>query len=110
SRRRHTRFSRDWSSDVCSSDLAEVSEEQNYNLAAVDIAEVVNEVASYLQPMAKLANVQITITHLLDAHWQADRAALFVLLKNLLENSIQHAPDNVKIKIESVTEGITGRE
>src|SRR5690606_39502186 len=24
SRRRHTRFSRDWSSDVCSSDLAEV--------------------------------------------------------------------------------------
>src|SRR6266436_6134980 len=26
SRRRHTRCSRDWSSDVCSSDLAEVSE------------------------------------------------------------------------------------
>src|SRR5690606_38021981 len=26
SRRRHTRFSRDWSSDVCSSDLAEVGE------------------------------------------------------------------------------------
>src|SRR5207302_3960748 len=25
SRRRHTRFSRDWSSDVCSSDLPEVS-------------------------------------------------------------------------------------
>src|SRR5690606_39375153 len=25
SRRRHTRFSRDWSSDVCSSDLREVS-------------------------------------------------------------------------------------
>src|SRR5690606_36182254 len=25
SRRRHTRFSRDWSSDVCSSDLAEVN-------------------------------------------------------------------------------------
>src|SRR5690606_40681162 len=27
SRRRHTRFSRDWSSDVCSSDLGVVSEE-----------------------------------------------------------------------------------
>src|SRR5207302_3553801 len=26
SRRRHTRFSRDWSSDVCSSDLAQLSE------------------------------------------------------------------------------------
>src|SRR5690606_40724593 len=27
SRRRHTRFSRDWSSDVCSSDLQEVNRE-----------------------------------------------------------------------------------
>src|SRR5690606_39733360 len=27
SRRRHTRFSRDWSSDVCSSDLSGVAEE-----------------------------------------------------------------------------------
>src|SRR5690606_24679241 len=27
SRRRHTRFSRDWSSDVCSSDLVEISED-----------------------------------------------------------------------------------
>src|SRR5690606_40412537 len=27
SRRRHTRFSRDWSSDVCSSDLLEVPEQ-----------------------------------------------------------------------------------
>src|SRR5690606_40922618 len=26
SRRRHTRFSRDWSSDVCSSDLAEIEQ------------------------------------------------------------------------------------
>src|SRR5207302_5573364 len=28
SRRRHTRFSRDWSSDVCSSDLQEVTQER----------------------------------------------------------------------------------
>src|SRR5690606_41036896 len=28
SRRRHTRFSRDWSSDVCSSDLQQISREQ----------------------------------------------------------------------------------
>src|SRR5690606_39683845 len=28
SRRRHTRFSRDWSSDVCSSDLAQVWQQQ----------------------------------------------------------------------------------
>src|SRR5690606_26496877 len=90
--------------------LAEVSEEQNYNLAPVDVAEVINEVTSYLQPMAKRANVQIIIAHILEANWQADRAALFVLIKNLLENSIQHAPDNSKIKIEIVTDRITVRD
>src|SRR5690606_40533407 len=31
SRRRHTRFSRDWSSDVCSSDLVEMIQEANQN-------------------------------------------------------------------------------
>src|SRR5690606_39635905 len=31
-RRRHTRFSRDWSSDVCSSDLSEVDTNEGGNL------------------------------------------------------------------------------
>src|SRR5690606_41200741 len=31
SRRRHTRFSRDWSSDVCSSDLREAIKKLNYH-------------------------------------------------------------------------------
>src|SRR5690606_10090411 len=31
SRRRHTRFSRDWSSDVCSSDLQDVFQDINFN-------------------------------------------------------------------------------
>src|SRR5690606_40217133 len=33
SRRRHTRFSRDWSSDVCSSDLARVDGQVNLKLS-----------------------------------------------------------------------------
>src|SRR5690606_40675311 len=45
SRRRHTRFSRDWSSDVCSSDLASVrattgSARQLGDLACVEVAPV----------------------------------------------------------------------
>src|SRR5690606_15060083 len=32
SRRRHTRFSRDWSSDVCSSDLRERKSRENSNI------------------------------------------------------------------------------
>src|SRR5690606_40311179 len=34
SRRRHTRFSRDWSSDVCSSDLAELNKDLTIPLIA----------------------------------------------------------------------------
>src|SRR5690606_40762579 len=36
SRRRHTRFSRDWSSDVCSSDLGSRGGEQNQRLQALE--------------------------------------------------------------------------
>src|SRR5690606_40383237 len=35
SRRRHTRFSRDWSSDVCSSDLGEALRQRGDRLASV---------------------------------------------------------------------------
>src|SRR5207302_3963973 len=39
SRRRHTRFSRDWSSDVCSSDL-------NAQILALDLSEPLDEAAA----------------------------------------------------------------
>src|SRR5690606_1432552 len=44
SRRRHTRFSRDWSSDVCSSDLANILETGEFvvNLVSEDLAEAMN--------------------------------------------------------------------
>src|SRR6266700_7125522 len=35
SRRRHTRFSRDWSSDVCSSDLQRFARVIHYNLSYI---------------------------------------------------------------------------
>src|SRR5690606_40905022 len=39
SRRRHTRFSRDWSSDVCSSDLLFAVRQQCHRPAALKIAD-----------------------------------------------------------------------
>src|SRR5690606_40091035 len=53
SSRRHTRFSRDWSSDVCSSDLPALAP-----LVALDIAKA-------LAPIA--AHAQIKLTHVLVA-------------------------------------------
>lgn len=32
--------------------------------------------------------------------WKADRGALFTLLKNLLENAIQHAPSTTTVDVE----------
>lgn len=90
--------------------LAEVSEQQYYHVKDVNVEDVVNEVVTFLQPMARKANVQINVAHILDANWQADPSALFILLKNLLENSIQHAPENSQIKIEIIENQISIRD
>src|SRR5690606_40799778 len=49
SRRRHTRFSRDWSSDVCSSDL--LDERPNVRLHGVDVLREHRLLDSYDQPL-----------------------------------------------------------
>ncbi len=33
-------------------------------------------------------------------HWTADRAHFFTVLKNLMENAIQHAPRGTKVAVE----------
>src|SRR5690606_40592164 len=38
SRRRHTRFSRDWSSDVCSSDLCAICKASSYEIKMFGVA------------------------------------------------------------------------
>lgn len=80
--------------------LAEASEVRNYTLTAVDLVELVTDVTGYLSRIADTARV----TFHLDASdspviWQADKGALFTLLKNLLENAVQHAPTNSAVDI-----------
>src|SRR5690606_19953069 len=51
SRRRHTRFSRDWSSDVCSSDLQSLQESlNNINVLAVKDVKTDEDNSSYYKP------------------------------------------------------------
>lgn len=78
--------------------LTEVSEEQNYKFCAVDLAQVAAEALSYLQRMADAAAVKLTLEdQSRGAVWQADKGALFTLLKNLVENAIQHAPAGTEV-------------
>ncbi|MGB9990065.1 sensor histidine kinase [Massilia sp. SM-13] len=91
--------------------LAETSEEQNYIFAVVDPRDVGAEAVGYLRRMAEAANVRLTLRH--DgpaAPWRADRATLFTLLKNLLENAIQHAPAGSEVCVTTSADALTVRD
>jgi signal transduction histidine kinase len=45
-----------------------------------------------------------------DATWTADRSALFTLLKNLLENAIQHAPAKTVIDVDIQNHAVSVRD
>lgn len=91
--------------------LAETSEAHNYSFAPVTIVEVAKEAASYLRRMADAAGVRVAVVNT-DARepWQADRSALFILLKNLIENAIQHAPPGTEIRVELTTDTLSIRD
>src|SRR5690606_40497178 len=55
SRRRHTRFSRDWSSDVCSSDLARVRELRDLGVAALANGADIGTAREHLAELLRIA-------------------------------------------------------
>ncbi|MBW8849028.1 MAG: HAMP domain-containing protein [Burkholderiales bacterium] len=73
--------------------LAEVSEPQNYRIALVDPGPTVQEAFDFMARLAERYGVHLGL-RVEDGvrQWAADRGALFTLLKNLLENAIQHSP------------------
>lgn len=91
--------------------LAEASEVQNYRPVTVDMHEVVRQVAGYLQRMADAAHVRLEPPpQTVAVPWLADRGALFTLLKNLLENAIQHAPAGTAVSVEVDATSMTVRD
>ncbi len=72
--------------------LAEVSEPQNYRIATVDPRGTLQEVFDYMGRVAERRQVLLGLRLADDLQpWRVDRSALFTLLKNLLENAIQHS-------------------
>ncbi|MEA3106722.1 MAG: hypothetical protein QOI88_1327 [Gammaproteobacteria bacterium] len=73
--------------------LAEASEAQNYAFEDVDVAAVTEDVVDYLRRLAERREVYVDIRCAPGIPaLRADRGALFMLLKNLVENAIQHSP------------------
>ncbi len=81
--------------------LAEASETQSYRFTPVEVQEVAKEAVIYLHRMADAVDVRVVAPeNISDVQWLADRSALFTLLKNMLENAIQHAPRGTEVRVE----------
>jgi signal transduction histidine kinase len=81
--------------------LAEASEFQNYTFAAVDATGLIAEVTNYLERLARQHDVNISVDVKPGTTYpRADRGALFTLLKNLLENAIQHSPAGSVVQVQ----------
>jgi two-component system, OmpR family, sensor histidine kinase QseC len=91
--------------------LAEASESQNYEFTEVDAESLVFEVMNYIERLADQQGVRLhaTVKPGLTLS-RADRGALFTLLKNLLENAIQHSRSGGVVQIEADTNVITVRD
>jgi signal transduction histidine kinase len=84
--------------------LAEASEPQNYSFTSVDAKSLISEVVSYIERLAGQQGVSLrVVVEPGCALLRADRGALFTLLKNLLENAIQHSRNGgmVQLRAES---------
>lgn len=72
--------------------LAEASEDHNYRFSPVSLREVGDDAMRYLSRMAGQRDVRLLLdAEDNDAPVEADRGAVFMLIKNLLENAVQHS-------------------
>lgn len=81
--------------------LAEASEPRNYRIERCDPRSTILEASDFMDRVAERGQVQIAL--LFDegvGPWHVDRGALFTLLKNLLENAIQHCPPHRTVRLQ----------
>jgi signal transduction histidine kinase len=91
--------------------LAEVSEPRNYQFAEIDPGGVAAEAVDFLQRLARRAGVQLELRAADGlAARRADRSAVFVLLKNLVENAIQHSPHGGVVTVDVRDDGVCVRD
>lgn len=82
--------------------LAEVCEHQRYRMEDIAPADIIGEVCDFMARASEKCGVHIHCEVKDDAlAWRADRGALFVLLKNLIENAVQHSPQGGTVTVKA---------
>jgi two-component system sensor histidine kinase QseC len=91
--------------------LAEVSEAHNFKMAEIDLGPAATEATTFLQRLAQRAGVHLDVRVAEGlAPRRADRGAVFVLLKNLIENAIQHSPRGAVVTVDLRANGVSVRD
>jgi signal transduction histidine kinase len=88
--------------------LAETSERQNYQMVHIDPRNAAREALAFLERIATQYGVTLSLkTNPSVIYWQADHGALFTLFKNLLENAIQHSPQDAVVRLHIDEDGFS---
>ncbi len=92
--------------------LAEVTEPRGYRMEALDPGDIAAEVMERLAPLAERSGVRLRLRMAAEqaASQRCDRSALFVLLKNLVENAIGFAPAGSEVLVEIDAAGLRVRD
>lgn len=81
--------------------LAEVSEPQSYQFAPMELTRTVNDVVHFLSRQASAKQVHLNVQAIAPSvPLRADESALFILLKNLVENAVAVSPEFSSVTIE----------
>ncbi len=87
--------------------LAEVRESCNFSFARVNAGDVIHDVQAYLARKADARGITLGVDDGAAGLWlHADRSALFILLKNLVENAIHVSPDRAIVLIRCGEDGL----
>lgn len=91
--------------------LAEVTEPRSYRHAELDLEPIVWEVCHFLAPLAQRAGVGLMPDiESAPQGLHGDRSALFVLLKNLVENAIGFAPEGSTVTLRLQAQAVVVRD
>jgi two-component system sensor histidine kinase QseC len=91
--------------------LAEVSDANNLAFSPTDATPVVHDAVGFIERLTQARQILVQIDHpSVPVMIGADASALFVLVRNLVENAAHHAPNHSTILVTVDPQGISVRD